>query len=93
VIVGVLRVDLAVFEAQSLKDRRRVIKSLKERLAARFNVSVAEVGASDSPKKAMLGMAVVGNESRFVQSCLDKIVDYVRRDPGASLIDYEQELF
>ena len=84
---------LAVFEATSLKDKRRAIKSLKERLISRFNVSAAEVGSLNHRQQAELGVALVGNESRFVESCLDKIVDYVRRDCGAALVDYETEIF
>jgi len=92
-IVGVLKIDLALYESQSLKDKRRVIKGLKERLAARFHASVAEVDALDSRKRAVLGVAVVGNDSRFVESCLDNVVDFVRRNGGVSLIDYERETY
>jgi uncharacterized protein YlxP (DUF503 family) len=92
-VIGTLRVKLAVFESASLKDKRRVVKSLKDRLQSRFNASVAEVGSLDHRQQAELGLAVVGNEGRFVESCLDKIVDYVRLDRSASLVDYEVELF
>lgn len=91
--VGTLNVKLAVFESASLKDKRRVVKSLKDRLRNRFNVSVAEVGSLDHRQQAELGVAVVGNEGRFVESCLDKIVDYVRLDRSASLVDYDVEVF
>jgi len=91
-IVGVLRAELAVYEAHSLKDKRRVVKGLKERVIHKFNVSVAEVEALDIPQRAVLGVAVVGNESPFVESCLDKIVDYIRLAPSSSLIDYSKEL-
>jgi len=93
VIVGTLRIELALYDARTLKDKRRVIKSLKDRLASRFNVSVAEVAFLDSPRRAMLGVATVANEHRFVESCLDKIVDHVRQNPRASLIDYETEIW
>ena len=93
VVVGVLRIDLAIFEAQSLKDKRRVIKSLKDRLAHRFNVSVAEVDALDCRQRAVLGVAVVANESSFVHRSLDTIVDFVRSQSGANLLDYQRELY
>ena len=85
--------QVSVFDAMTLKDKRRVIKSLKERLSNRFNVSVAEVGSLDHRQQAQLGVAIVGNDRQFVTSCLDKIVDYVRLDRGASLVDYEEEVF
>lgn len=91
-VIGVLRVKLAVFEAMSLKDKRRVVKSLKERLRNQFNVAVAEVGSLDHRQQAELGLAVVANEARFVESCLDKMVEYIRHDRSASLVDYESEL-
>lgn len=92
-IVGVLRIELAVYESHSLKEKRQVIKGLKDRLANRFNVSVAEVDALDSPQRAVLGVAVVGGETGFVHKCLDTVVDFVRRQGRASLIDYEREMY
>ena len=92
-IVGVLRVDLAVYESHSLKDKRRVIKALKDRLAQRFNVSVAEVDALDSRQRAVLGLAVVGTDTAFVHRCLDTMVDFIRSQPRASLIDSRREIY
>lgn len=91
-IVGVLQVRLAIYEAMSLKDKRRVTKSLKDRLAARHNVSIAEVDDLDHRQAATLGLALVANESRFVRSVLAKIVDEIRAYPHASLLDFEIEL-
>jgi len=91
-VVGVLTVRLAIFESTSLKDKRRVVKSLKDRLSNRFNVSVAEVDDLDSRQRAELGMAMVANDARFVESCLHKIVDELRHERSASLVDYQVEL-
>jgi uncharacterized protein YlxP (DUF503 family) len=92
-VVGVLRADLAVLEAITLKDKRRVIKSLKDRLGSRHNVSVAEIDGLDSRQRAVLGIAMVANDSRFVQSCLDKIVDELRGARAATLVDYRVDLW
>ena len=92
-VVGTLRLQLAIYGALSLKDKRRVVKSLVERLRHRFHMSVAEVGLLDQRQQAEVGVAMVANDARFVESCLDKVVDYVRNDPGASLIDYEVEVY
>ena len=91
-IIGVLTVELAVFEAQSLKDKRRVIQSVKQKLRNRFNVSVAEVGYDDSPKRCRLGIVTVSNESKHVHSLLDNIVDLMRRVGEMTLLDYQREL-
>lgn len=90
-IVGVLRIELAIGDARSLKDKRRVIKSIKERLTNTFNASAAEVDALDARQRAVLGVAVVANEARFVASCLDKIVDWIRKQRSVTLVDYTRD--
>ncbi|MGD8453189.1 MAG: DUF503 domain-containing protein [Phycisphaerae bacterium] len=91
-VVGVLRVRLGIFDARSLKDKRRVTRSLKDRLAARHNVSVAEIDDLDHRQAATLGVAMIANDARFVESALDKIVDEIRSSTSASLLSYEIEL-
>ena len=92
-IVGVLTLEMTVPDARSLKDKRRVVKGMTERLRNRFNVSVAEVGFQNQPKRCTLGVAMVSQESRAIHSQMDKIVDVMRRTPGLSLLDYNRELF
>lgn len=91
-IVGVLTVDLAILDAQTLKDKRRVIHGLKQRLRNRFNVSVSEVAYLDAAKRCRLGVAMVARESRALNSQLDQIVDMVRGNAYATLVDYHREL-
>ncbi|TWT43758.1 hypothetical protein RAS1_01570 [Phycisphaerae bacterium RAS1] len=90
-VIGVLQVRLAIFEAMSLKDKRRVTRSLKDRLA-RHNVSVAEIDDLDHRQATTLGLAMIANDARFVQGVLMKIVDEIRAYPHASLVDYEIEM-
>lgn len=89
--VGLLRLELSIRDAHSLKDKRRVIKSLKERLHQTFHVSVAEVEAMDVWQRAVLGVAMVSNDARHVHRCLDKIVDWVRKQRKATLIGFDKE--
>jgi uncharacterized protein len=91
-VVGVLRVRLSIFEALSLKDKRRVVKSLKDRLGAKHNISIAEVDDLDHRQAATLAVAMVANEARFVESALSKIVDEIRLNASASLLEYDIEL-
>jgi uncharacterized protein YlxP (DUF503 family) len=91
-IVGSLRVRLLLREARSLKDKRRVVQSIKERLRNGFNVSVAEVEAQDNRQMAVLGVAMVGSEGRHVRDTLNHIVEALRRHPVAEFIDHEMEL-
>ncbi len=91
-IVGSLRVRLFIREARSLKDKRQVVLSIKDRLKDRFNVSVAEVEAQDHRQLAILGVAMVGNEAGFVRSALQQIVEALRRHPVAEFIDYDLDV-
>ena len=87
-----LQLELSVTDAMSLKDKRRVIKSLKDRIAHGHNVSIAEVGALDEHRRSILGIAMVGNEKGYVEGSLSKLVDFVRMVPQVSLTDYQIEL-
>ena len=91
-IVGSLRVRLLVREARSLKDKRQVVQSVKDRLRDRFNVSVAEVEALDHRQLAVLGVAMVSNEAGHVKAAFEQIVAALRVHPVAELLDHEMEV-
>jgi len=91
-VVGVLQMRLVIREATSLKDKRRVVKSLRERIRNNFNVSVSEVDALDRRQTAVLGVAIATGDGRFANRVMAKVVDLVRRTGGAELIDYETEV-
>jgi uncharacterized protein YlxP (DUF503 family) len=88
-IVGSLRVRLLIRESRSLKDKRQVVRSIKDRLRQAFNVSVAEVEAEDHRQLAVLGVAMVSNKARHVRTALDRIVEVLRQHPVAEVIDRE----
>ena len=90
--IGVLQLELSIHDAMSLKDKRRVIKSIKDRIANGHNVSIAEVGALDEHRRSILGMAMVANDRGYVEGALSKLVDFVRLVPQVDLIDYQIEL-
>ena len=90
--IGVLQLELSIGDAMSLKDKRRVILSLKDRIAHSHNVSIAEVGALDEHRRSILGMAMVSNDSRYVEGALSKLVDFIRTVPSVNLMDYKIEL-
>ena len=76
-VVGVGWVDLLIPDSRSLKEKRKVVRSTVDRLRARFNAAVAEVGDQDLWGRARIGFAVVSNDSRFVNSVLDQIRDAI----------------
>lgn len=90
--VGVLRITLRL-PARTLKEKRALVRPVVERIRTRYNASVAEVDALDSPKTAMLAVAVISNESRHADDQLQEIaaaVQELRLD--AEIVDLETEL-
>ena len=89
-VVGILRLTLYIPGASSLKEKRQVLRKVVDRLRARFNVSVAEVGDNDVWQRAVVGIAAVANDHSFVNEVLDKCA----RDAGniAEIINREMEI-
>jgi len=92
-VIGVLHMQLAIRDANSLKDKRRVLKSLRDRIRNEFNVSISEVDGQDLRQSATLAVALVTGRSTFADQVLAKVVTRVRRTPGAELVHYETEIF
>ncbi|MGH7369927.1 MAG: DUF503 domain-containing protein [Candidatus Methylomirabilaceae bacterium] len=90
--VGTCRVELHIPGSDSLKGKRRVVKSIKDRVQARFNVSIAEVGYLDDWQRATLAVACVANDSRFVDETLSKVVNLIEDVADARILDYEIDL-
>jgi len=90
--VGVLRLRLDIVGARSLKDKRRVVKSFKERVQARLKVSIAEVGGLDDPRRASLGVAVVSNASTVCDEVLASVASMANTLPDAVLTDRATEI-
>lgn len=90
--VGVMRLGLMIPGARSLKDRRRVVLSFKERVQARFKVSIAEVGSLDHPRHATFGVAVVSNDAAVCDSVLADVAHVAGTLPDAVLADHATEI-
>ncbi|MFQ5834476.1 MAG: DUF503 domain-containing protein [bacterium] len=91
-VIGILELEIKLFSGSSLKDKRRIIKSLIERIRNNFNVSVSEIRHQDLWQRAGLGIAFLTTEGRFAQSILSKIVDFIKEDKKISLIDSKMEI-
>ena len=74
-------------EANSLKEKRQIIKSMKDRIVARMNVSVAETGKQDIWKGCEFTFVTVGAEKKIVEKRIAKLSDYVRSNPRLVLMD------
>ena len=90
-VVGVVRAELHLPESHSLKEKRSVLKSLKDRMRRKFNVAVAEVDPQETWQRAALGVAAVGSERAYVERQLQEIVQWLRDDRGVAVMHVEQE--
>lgn len=91
-VIGVLQFELAIDQPQSLKDKRRVVTSLKDRLHREHMVSVAEIDRQDDMHTAVLGVAVVSGESAVCQRVLDHVLEKVRSHRGCYLRDHQSQV-
>ena len=72
----------------SIKEKRRIVKSMKDRLHKKFRVSVAEVDLQESLSFAQIGLALVSNSRTFGESVMQKAVDFVEREGEGRLQDF-----
>ena len=89
-VIGVCSWDLSLPECRSLKEKRRVVKSLKERLQHRFKVSVAETGHQEVWTRAQLTTAIISSDSGQADSFLDKMDRFVDGDGRALIVGVER---
>ncbi|MFZ7104048.1 MAG: DUF503 domain-containing protein [Peptococcaceae bacterium] len=85
-IIGTITIKIFIASSRSLKDKRRVSKSLISRLQNKFNLSVAEIGSLDQWQIAEIGLALVANESRHLNRQISRIIEFIEKE------QYEYEL-
>jgi uncharacterized protein YlxP (DUF503 family) len=90
--VGLLTLELHIPDAQSLKDKRQVLRSLKDRLRREFNVAVAELDHQDVWQRSVVGIVTLSNEEKHVQESLQKVLDEADRILGSFLIGQKFEI-
>jgi hypothetical protein len=91
-VIGLLTARISIPESHSLKDKRSVIRSLKDRILNRMNVSVAEVGEQDTWQFAELAFVTVAAESSVVQSRFSDLSKILHGNPRYVLLNIETEL-
>ena len=90
--VGLLTLELHIPDAQSLKDKRQVLRSLKDKLRREFNVAVAEMEHQDSWQRSVVGVVTLSNEEKHVAEVLQKVLDEADRILGSFLINQAVEI-
>ncbi|BBD07919.1 DUF503 domain-containing protein [Desulfovibrio ferrophilus] len=92
-ILGLLRLDFRLHGNRSLKGKRQIANSLKQKLRNKFNVAVSEVEAQDSLDRLVLAVVTVSPESRRVESQLQKALNHAQAATSEELIDSQVEIF
>ncbi|MCP5097517.1 MAG: DUF503 domain-containing protein [Chloroflexi bacterium] len=91
-IVATCVITLQLEGVYSLKDKRRILKSILAKLRQQFNLSVAEVAHQDVWQTAVIGIAAVGNETRYLHGVLEKVVHWIEQQrPDVPISDYQIE--
>src|SRR5216117_3024429 len=90
--VGLLNLELHIPDAQSLKDKRQVLRSLKDKLRRDFNVAVAELEHHDTWQRSVVGIVTISNEEKHLREVLQKVLDEADRILGSFLINQTVEI-
>ncbi|MBN2410316.1 DUF503 domain-containing protein [candidate division KSB1 bacterium] len=91
-LVGLLQIDLFIGHSDSLKAKRFVLNSIKDRIKNKFNVSIAEVDNNDKWQRATLGLAMVANEKKILEQALTKILNFIDNYDEVEIIDQQFEI-
>ena len=90
--VGLLTLDIHIPESRSLKDKRQVLRSLKDRLRRRFNVAVAELEHQDVWQHAVVGIVTLADQPGFVEQSLRSVLRDSELQLGRYLVDHQLEI-
>ena len=91
-VVGTLKIILHMHDNRSLKGKRKVVRSIVDKVKHKFNVSIAEVGSNDKWQRIELGVSAVGNDRRHIDSSLNNILGYVDTLYLAEIVDSSVEI-
>jgi len=91
-VVGTGKIKFKLYGVSSLKEKRRIVKSLISRIRNKFNISVAEIDYNDSHLWAQIGFSITGNDSRVVNSKLDKVFNLADDIGLAQIADTQIEI-
>ncbi len=92
-LVGVLKVQIHLHGIGSLKDKRKIVKSVIGRVKSRYNFSVSEVESHDSKAQAVIGFATVSNDSVFINQQMDTVLNFIQADGRFYVGQIDREIF
>lgn len=91
-VIGVAVITLRLHECRSLKAKRRIIKSIIQKIRNNFNVSVSEVGSNDIYQKGEIGIAMAGTDRQLINSKIDKLLNLIDDIGLAEIVDTDMEI-
>src|ERR1700682_5958952 len=90
--IGLLTLEIHIPDARSLKDKRQVLRSLKERLRARFNVAVAELDHQENWQRSQIGIVSLSNDPTHLEQSLRAVFDEAEKMLGRELVGHDLEM-
>lgn len=91
-IIGACSLKLTIYESNSLKEKRHIIKSIIGKLQSRFNISIAEVGLNDSWQSSIIGFSCVTNDTHHANQVISNVIKFIDADSRVEIVDYEIEM-
>lgn len=91
-IIGICTCKIFIFNANSLKSKRSVVKSIIEKSKNRFNISIAEVGDNDKWQKSIIAFSTISNEQKVVEETMDKVINFFDSYSEIEIISIKREL-
>jgi uncharacterized protein YlxP (DUF503 family) len=91
-IIGACSLKLNIYESNSLKEKRHIIKSIIGKLQSRFNISIAEVDLNDSWKSSIIGFACVTNDTQHANQVISNVMRFIDGDSRVEIVEYNIEI-
>ena len=92
-VVGTLRIEFLLHDNRSLKGKRKIVRSMVDKVKSKFNAAIAEVGSNDKWQKIELGVSTIGNDRRHVDASLNNIFTFLESLYLAEIVDTDTEIF
>ena len=91
-IICSAKIIISTRECDSLKEKRAIIKSIKEKAQNRFNITIAEVDYSNDKKRSLIGIACISNDDGIANSIIDKTIDFIENSYPGRIADVSIEI-
>ena len=91
-IIGICTCEIFIFNANSLKSKRSVVKSIIEKSKNRFNISIAEVGENDKWQKSIIAFSTISNDQKIVEETIEKVINFFASYSEIEIIKIKREI-